>query len=409
MGTALLLSIAIFFPSFKFLGLNVTLLDFLPLFFLFLFLSKKKFSFSFPDRVFTCIYYLNIGMVAYWLFSSVIAFFFMQDSSGFLKSMLQLYRRGVVFLILPLFLLNEKRLSFSTLTKVLTVFVLLSALFGELINFSPAFREFYLSHIESSAQILVYPVFRNMGTIGEASYFAMLIAIVLLMNLSIPDYKYRNILILLLVFSLFSTASKSTILALFVSLTVFLLFLKNKKEAFLFLLLTIFLLLILFYKGSYWMSAYLELAGESFGERVSTIWVTVIEMFDKYNLLYFSGLGFKGLKSYLGIEGAHNMFLGSLIDFGLLFGIFYFPVLFIIHLVFLWRISDKNYKVFFISMFSLLFIESMVHEPFYHYKVLALYFFITFSLIKGEDVEICPYSRLAYNVSRCREGTGSSV
>jgi hypothetical protein len=119
-----------------------------------------------------------------------------------------------------------------------------------------------------------------------------------------------------------------------------------------------------------------------------------------YNFVYLTGLGFKGLKSYLGIEGAHNMYLGTLVDFGLPFGVFYFPVLFIIHLVLTCKILKRKLKSLFVSMMVLLFVEAMVHEPLYHYKILALYFLILFSLLKGEYVENYSCSRLAHHISR---------
>jgi hypothetical protein len=401
MSAIILCTLFLLSPSFKLgNGLNVSLADVgLPLLILFYFLksfSKEDVKLKFTQiNLIKIIFIINLFLIFLFTLSTVNGFFIFQDKQGFLKSLLQFYRRANVFLLVPLIVMfaNKRGVNLSKFYKWLTYGVIISGLFGLLVNFSPMWKSLYCEYISSSKQILLPGIYRNMGTIGEASYFADILFFAIVLNLyRFNLYSGQKWAIAVLVFMLISTFSKSVVISsLFVSclyIVIACFHVLNKKAfklkknkaiiIFSFLLLSPVVLIgvikcitLLLQHSD--IQLLIEMAHHSFQTRTDEIWKKSLSiMLDTPDGIIL-GLGFKGLKSYFGIAGAHNMYLASVIDFGIFIGLFFLIVYFFLFPL-LFYYQKKSWLMLILSVF--LMVQSIVHDPIYHYQVLGFYILI---------------------------------
>jgi len=369
-----------------FRGITISLLDFLPLIFFIHVILSRRTKIQFTKKI-EFVFKLTMLLSFIWLISSIISILFHFEPISSIKSLLQLYRRLVSILIVPLYLLYLKRnYNLNNLIKFTSIAVIFMGIIGELINFSPQIRDLYMAYISNSKQTINGIFFRNMGFIGEPNYFAILIAILILANIFLANYKRKIIYVISLFIIMLSTFSKSVISSfLIVSILMALLEVNKKILLKISIVPIFFLMLIPIIKGTMnslhfnelMKNYFLREALISLNDRVAHIWIESINIFSSNYLNIFFGLGMKGLKSYYNIEGVHNNFLAFIIDFGLFGGIL---VLFL--LIFFIPYSIKRKNKFLISTNLLLIFVSFVHEPFYHPSILALLFFFYFMILK---------------------------
>jgi len=381
--------LSILSPVILFKGITVGLLDFLPIIFLIHIVLTKKTKISFTPKV-RLFFKLAIFLFSIWFISTIISILIHFDFISSVKSMLQLYRRFTAILIVPLYFIYLKEdYNLNNLIKILSKLIIVIGVGFELINFSPQVRDFYMGYISNSEQTVHGLFFRNMGFIGEPTYFATLLSIIILANIFLANYKNKAIYMLLLFIILLSTFSKSVI---FSFLFVLILIVMSKRilvRIFIFLLMMTPIIIMIYnlYFTTFLEQYFVGDAYTSLDDRVDHIWIHSINIFSSNYLNYFFGLGTKGLKSYYNMEGVHNNYLAFIVDFGFIGGI-----LSIILLLFIIPYNVNNKSKFLMSISVLLMIISIVHEPLYHSSILALLFFfyilvLKYHIYKGVKIE----------------------
>jgi len=274
--------------------------------------------------------------------------------------------------------------------KVSIILIILIGFLFELINFNETIRNVYMTYIANSAQTIGFGFFRNMGYVGEATYFAVILGINLILIQSLHFDKKKYLYSLLILLLIFLTFSKSVVISL---ILVFSIFFGRKKFYFWLIFILFILVLILITNYEHFFKEYFVImANESFSSRTHTIWEHALRIWNNNQLYYFIGIGVKGLKSYYHMEGVHNQFLAFFIDFGLIGG--YLTLLFFLIIIPFFLIKNIREKKFVIATNIFLIIVSVVHEPFYHSFVLAYLFFVYSLLLKKEQYEKSFNSRL---------------
>lgn len=222
-------------------GITLSLLDFLPaLFIMQIFFTKNtKIYINFKMKIFIT---LILIIILTWSLSTIVNIMINisvnSEISSSIKSILQLYRRFVAIVIIPLYVFYLKGIcDKKKIIKQIIIILVIEAFISELINISPFLLHIYMSYIANSHQTFLGYFFRNMGFVGEATYFANLLAIALLFYIYIYDNK-KKIYIFFIITGIFFTFSKSTYLSLIViyivSLIYNLLFIKKisiKKQS----------------------------------------------------------------------------------------------------------------------------------------------------------------------------------
>lgn len=372
-------------------GFNVTILDLFPVyFFLYILLITLNKKISFRIQCLRLLF-VFFTVVCVMFLSTIHGFFLFQDLLGFIKSISQFYRRFIVLILYPLFILINPCTRIDLLkffSRYFIYFVIISGILGLFINFIEYIRSLYFNYITNSKQVFLFALYRNMGLIGEASYFADIVIFSLALFFLQRKFFSRTksfIISSLLILILISTVSKSAVISVILSLLItsyiyIINILLEKKRRFkidkdiiLIVLLTFAISILLFFYMIPYINQILVLARSSFDSRADIMWNNFLDIFLKYNSALLLGFGFKGLKSYFGFAGAHNQYLGFLIDFGIVFSV-YILIIFLFFLpMYIYRHIPKKYKYFILFMTFYLAIQSFVHEPLYHFQVLGAY------------------------------------
>lgn len=381
-------------------GFNITILDFFPLYFLLyillIMLNKKKLKLDKRNTKLLVIF-LSVAIIMF--LSTFHGFFLFQDFLGFIKSISQFYRRFIILILYPLFILISLCNNLNLLNFFSRYFIystIITGLLGLSINFIDYIRTFYLNYIASSKQVFLFGLYRNMGFIGEASYFADIIVfslVLLFIQRNIYSRIKFFIIFVLLILLLVSTVSKSAIISIIISLLIILFiyiintFLQGKRRfkvdiSFASIVLSVFVIsIILFFYIKAYTEQILTLAKSSFQQRSQVMWIDFLDIFFKHDSALLFGFGFKGLKSYLGFAGAHNQYLGFLIDFGFIFSAYFFIVFFFLIPIYVYQNISRRYKYFILFIVLYLSTQSFVHEPLYNFQVLGAYICILLVLI----------------------------
>lgn len=369
-----MLAFILSFPLLKFHGFNVSLFDFTPLFFIIFSLYGVKF-FTFSRLQYTYLL-AALALIVLFLLSTFISFLYFGNDKAFFVQLLQLYRRVLALLLLPVivFLIHDKY-SFEKFIKTFSNFIILWFFIW---LFQISFGNEMLNTILENAnqRITVDGSIRNMGFVGEANYFAFLVAITTLFYIGMQE-KYKRLKVFLLFATLISTFSKSIIFP-FIGIYLFYFL----SPYFSFFISTFIITLLVFFLEK--IRIIYELALSSFEGRL-IFWEQQLSFFNSSKIGYFSGLGFKGQKSLMEGAGSHNNFLAFFYDFGslsLLVFIFFFFILF-----FFIKFAPLQYKnasigTVFVTLFS-----SLVHEPMYHFVTLSFVliifsYFISYSRVR---------------------------
>lgn len=139
---------------------------------------------------------------------------------------------------------------------------------------------------------------------------------------------------------------------------------------------------------------FINLGEKSFQNRENHIWNKSIDIFLSNNLFYLIGLGMKGLKSYYGIEGAHNNYLAFIIDFGIVGGFISILLLYFLVPYIVFKFSKKEERKIIVSIVVFLSLVSFVHEPFYHPTILAILSFFYAIILK------CNHNNRIYKINK---------
>ena len=370
--------ISIFSPSIWITSsVNINLFDFLPFFMLLDIILNKKTDFYFYDEEKTILFVFFVFTFIL-LLSTWIAFLYFEGQT--INTFLQLYRRIISFIFIPFYIFNYEEINLKKIFFFISIIALSVGVIGELINFIPWLREILLYKIVSNQQIVVSNFWRNMGFTGEGSYFANVIIITLFINIFF-ETKWKYFFIVSLFLIILTTFSKS-VLASFI-VTIILYFIYIKRTHYLigyFIIGGMSIFILIWYLDLFEvMNEYFTSRAESSLEgRTNYIWIKVLDFIGSENITYLTGLGFKGLKYYADVAGAHNQYLSLFANFGI-FSLFYLWVFFIFIPFSIYKISKNPIFIFLAILFM---IECLVHEPLTHTQVIALYIFVFVIIIK---------------------------
>lgn len=358
-------------------SINVNLFDFFPMLVIIYLLNKTKFKLTKNEKYFLLINFLFVTIL---LISTLIAFVIFMGSN--INPFLQLYRRIISFIFIPLFIFIYFKSTEFKIEKIffqISIVLLVVLIIGELVNFSPLIRYIIQQKFVSLFQIVVPGFFRNAGFTGEATYFADLIFFGLIINIFF-NIEYRKYFIFLFIIGIISTFSKSAMLSMFITLIIYAIL--NKKTFFFIKIIGIIIILILIVIWYLDVYQYIDLyftsrAESSLSTRTNVLWVKAINFITDNPISLISGLGFKGFKYYANMAGAHNQYLSLFGNFGILSIIYYFMIIIFYPLAIKKMLNNSIY--IYITIFMM--IESFVHEPYIHSQVVAMYMFILSILV----------------------------
>ena len=369
-----MLAFILSFPLLKFHSYNVSLFDFTPL--VFLIFSLHRIKFFTLSRLQYVYLLVALALIVFFILSTFTSFLYFGNDKALFVQSLQLYRRVVLVLLLPMivFLIHDKY-SFEKFIKNFSNFIILW-FFIWLLQIS--FGNEMLNSIFENANQRITPhgPIRNMGFVGEANYFAFLVAITTLFYIGIQE-KYKRFKVFLLFTTLISTFSKSIIFSFIVIYLFYFL-----SPYFIFFISTFIVTLSAFFLEK--IRIIYEMALASFEGRL-IFWEQQLSFFNSSKIGYFSGLGFKGQKSLMEGAGSHNNFLAFFYDFGslsLLVFMFFFFIFFS-----LIKFSPSQYKNASIGTVFVTIFSSLVHEPMYHFVTLSIVliifsYFISYSRVR---------------------------
>lgn len=371
--------IAIFSPSVWITNpVNVNLFDFIPMLIIIEIILKKRSIYFFKkEERQNIMIFLSFSIIL--LLSTFISFIYFEGKT--INTFLQLYRILISFTFLPFYIFSLRQIEIKKVIFIISLVALLSGIVGELVNFMPSIREFMFYKIVSNNQIVIPGFWRNMGFTGEGSYFADLIVITLFLNI-FYDTKWKKFFVISFIAIIILTFSKSVLLSFLATIVLYLVYIKKSIQLFLYIMLFVIFILILMWYFNLFDTMHLYFtsrAESSFDERSNGIWVIVFDFISNHNISFITGLGFKGLKYYADVAGAHNQYLSLFSNFGI-FSLIY---LFIYFIYIPYIIFKRTKSKMFIFLAILLMIQCMVHEPLTHAKVSALYLFTFYILYKN--------------------------
>jgi len=361
-------------PLFRFNGFNVSFLDLTPVYFLLILIYRSKYlSFSRLQYI----YILSaLALITLFLLSTYISFLYFNNDQALFVQLLRLYRRVLAILLLPIivFLIYDK-FSFEKFIQIFSNFIILW-LFIWIFQVSIGYDT--LNSILDNAGQRITPTgpIRNMGFVGEANYFAFLVAVTILFYSELHD-KFKRLKLFLLFVTLISTFSKSIIFS-FLGVYIF----YYVSPYFKLFILTFMVPPIIFFFDKFRIIYEVSLA--SFEGRL-IFWEQQLSFLTSTNIGYLTGLGFKGQKTLMEGAGSHNNFLAFFYDFGslsLLVFMFFFFIFF-----FLIKFSPLQYKNASIGTVFVTIFSSLVHEPMYHFVTLSFVivifsYFISYSRVR---------------------------
>jgi O-antigen ligase len=374
-----LIIIAIFSPSVWITNqVNVNLFDFIPIFIIIEIIIKKRNIYFFQkEEQQIIIIFLSFSIILF--MSTFISFIYFEGRT--INTFLQLYRMLISFIFLPFYIFSLRHIEIKKVIFIVSLVALFSGIVGESVNFISSIREFMFYKIVSNNQIFIPGFWRNMGFTAEGSYFADLIVITIFLNI-FYNTKWKKFFLISLFLILISTFSKSVLLSFLVTIILYLIYIKKAMRLFLYIFLCfIFIIVFIWYFNLFDIIHlyFTSRAESSFSERSNGIWIIVVNFISNHNISFISGLGFKGLKYYANVAGAHNQYLSLFANFG----IFSLVYLFIFFIYIPYTIFKRTGSKMFIFLVILLMIQCIVHEPLSHAKVSALYLFIFYILYKN--------------------------